>query len=73
MKADPGGSAFFACQQAQLQFDRTKEVMDHGKITAGSEERSKKTEEQKEIGIIKLKHNQDNPAQKTLLSQRSQR
>jgi hypothetical protein len=31
-------------------FNKTKEVMDHGKITAGSEKGSQEAEEQKEVG-----------------------
>jgi hypothetical protein len=57
MKADPQGSAFFVCRVGRRHhLINRKEVIVHGKITAGSEERSQKTEEQKEVALHETKH-----------------
>jgi hypothetical protein len=56
MKADPGGSVFFVCRVGRRHhLINAKEVITHGKITAGSEERSQKTEEQEEVALQEIK------------------
>jgi hypothetical protein len=56
MKADPAGQPFFICRVGR-EHDLTdrKEVIVHGKITAGSEERGQKAEKQKEVVLYETK------------------
>ena len=52
MQADPERVSLFYYVDFMVSNTKTKEVMDHGKITAGFKERSQKAEEQKEIAHL---------------------